>query len=381
MKSVIYALSGDPITFGHINIIDRILKMFDHVVVGIGINPQKKYTFTIEEREILTKKVLEKYGTKVTVKSYTGLLADFAYENEIYTIVRGVRNSADFDFEKMLADVNIGFRMNIDTIILVADQSLSHISSSTVKELQKNQAKNVKDYVPLVIKEALESKISGQFLIGVTGSIGSGKSFITKQLVERTNFHYIDMDELGRYILTESQEPLHISIKQTIAKEFGNDLVDKINVKKLLDLMFDSSDSSNVRTKFEKIMEEPMIHLLRKKLINLKGVILINSAIFVESNFCSFVNNNFIFIDCNEEIRIERLKKRGYSLDQISNRFKSQLSSVEKINKIQNLIIEQSCGELLVYNNSDELNDRTISILYHKILEKFKICDLTKINL
>jgi len=79
METPTYVLSADPLTKGHTNIIERIIKTFGKVLVGIGINPKKKYTFSLEEREQLTRKVLAPYGDRVTVKSYSGLLTDFAY--------------------------------------------------------------------------------------------------------------------------------------------------------------------------------------------------------------------------------------------------------------------------------------------------------------
>lgn len=381
MSSAIVAASYDPITLGHLNIIERALEVFDHILVGIGINPQKKYTFTLEKREQMARDVLKKYGDRVSVKSYSGLLADFAYENQIKTIVRGARNSVDFDFERMLSDVNQGFQMGIDTYILVADQALSHISSSTAKELQRNQAKNVKDYVPLIVKQALEIGISKQYLIGVTGLIGNGKSYITKKLVSLNQELYrtekcvipiqsIDMDELGRYILKESQEPLHISIRKKIANRFGKDLLVEgmLDVNKLLSFIFDRSESPALRAIFEGIMEEPLTHLFRRKLKTMGGIILINSALFVESNICDLVNNNILYIACPEEIRVEHLKGRGYSDQQIASRLRAQLSEEEKINKIQKLIDEKACGNIIKFNNSEK--DIDVSTL-HGILVSY----------
>jgi pantetheine-phosphate adenylyltransferase len=381
-KEAIYAMSADPITNGHLNIIDRMLKTFEFVLVGIGINPDKRYTFTLEEREKLTKDVLKKYGDRVSVKSYAGLLTDFAYENQIYAIVRGARNSVDFDFEKMLVDINQGLRLNLDTYILIADQTLSHISSSTVKELQKHQANNVRDYVPLTVKQALEFKISGQFLIGVTGGIGCGKSFVTKKLVEIAEndpvykglFHSIDMDELGRYILKDSTEDIHMLIRDKVAKAIKKELIveGKIDIHMLLIKLFDSPESTNIRKRFEKIMEEPMTHLLRKRLRPLRGVILISSALFVESKICDLVNNNILFIECTERTRLTRLiKGRRYSKEQIENRLSAQLSPEDKIVHIDKRIKEHSCGRLIRFTNKNE-NENEIIRLYDYLWDMYK---------
>lgn len=378
-RKAIYALSADPITNGHLNIIDRMLQNFDYVLVGIGVNKDKTYLFELDEREKLTKLVLSKYGKRVEVKSFSGLLTDFAYENQIFTIVRGARNSADFDFEKMLADINQGLRLNLDTYILIADPNLSHISSSTVKELQKHQANNISEYVPLVVKQALELKVSWQYLIGVTGGIGCGKSYVTRKLVEKAKqmddeyFHSIDMDELGRYILTISTEPLHIGIRKKVAESLGKELLvkGKINTKLLLKYLFDEKDSPAARVIFEQIMQEPMTHLFRRELKDLRGIILINSALFVESNICGLVNNNILFVECKEDKRIQRLtRSRGYSVKQARDRISAQISSEEKIARIQKEIEDHSCGELIIYDNNIG-PEMSIIDLYTKIVEKY----------
>lgn len=390
MSSVIYALSADPITNGHINIIDRALKTFDHVIVAIGINPKKKYTFTLEERENLTRKVLAPYGDSITVKSYSGLLSDFAYENQVFNIVRGARNAADFDFEKLLSDINHGLNMGLETFIMIADKTLSHISSSAVKELQEHQANNVRDYVPLAIKEALELRVSGQYRVGVTGGIGNGKTYVVNKLLDTYQnmqnniidqfrhkdimFHSIDMDVLGRYILRESKEPIHIAVRKTIAEKIGDNLLtgDIIDIKSLLRLLFDDTEASSIRSTFEKIMVEPTMHLVRKNLIDKKGIVLISSALFVEQGICDLVNNNFIFVTCPDDVRRERLKRRGYSDSEIFNRLNAQLSAESKLESIRELVREQSCGNVLEFNNVD--NSDILSLYIDlKILLKDKL--------
>jgi pantetheine-phosphate adenylyltransferase len=159
MKCAIYAGSLDPITYGHYNVIQRALYVFDKIIVGIGINPDKRYTFTLEERESLARNVLRRFGDRVVVKSFPGLLSDFAYENDIHTVIRGARNSADFDFERLLKDINQSFKKGLETLIFIADQDLSHISSSAAKKLTRNQAENLLEYVPLIVKRALERRV------------------------------------------------------------------------------------------------------------------------------------------------------------------------------------------------------------------------------
>ena len=98
MTKAVYALSADPITFGHINIVERSAKIFDEVFVAIGDNPAKKYLFTKEERTKMAQISLA-HLPNVQVTSFDGLLIDFAHENDISVMVRGIRNTNDMEYE------------------------------------------------------------------------------------------------------------------------------------------------------------------------------------------------------------------------------------------------------------------------------------------
>jgi pantetheine-phosphate adenylyltransferase len=278
------------------------------VIFGIGINPEKKYTFTLEERETLAKRVLQKFGDRVLVKSFPGLLSDFAYENGIQTVIRGARNSSDFDFERLLNDINQSFRQGLDTIIYVAETGLSHVSSSAAKELVKNQAKNLLEYVPLPVKSALERKINGQVLIGITGEIACGKSYTGEALCKLNNeealktggrrAYNIDLDAIGREILQKAESDIYRTARETLAEYFGADLLTpdgKVDLTKLKQKIF--SDAAN-KSLFDDVMREPMLLLLRRTLMGKKGIFFINSALIADENICSFVNNNIVHVRC-----------------------------------------------------------------------------------
>lgn len=132
-KRVLFPGSFDPFTKGHADIVKRALQMFDEVVVAIGYNEQKEGWMTLEER---LKKIRELYADepRVKVESYKGLTADFAKENGITTIVRGIRSAADFDYEMQMADVNRQIS-GIETVFLPASPQLASLSSSVVREL------------------------------------------------------------------------------------------------------------------------------------------------------------------------------------------------------------------------------------------------------
>lgn len=146
MKRALFPGSFDPITSGHYDIIERGITLFDEVIVAIGVNSSKKYMFSLEERMEFIRKSF-KHEPKVKVVSYKGLTVDFCQELGIEFILRGLRNPADFEFEKAIAHTNRDLAP-IETIFLLTAAKTSYISSSIVREVIRNNG----DYTKLVPK-------------------------------------------------------------------------------------------------------------------------------------------------------------------------------------------------------------------------------------
>ena len=137
--------SFDPFTLGHKSIVDRTLQFAEEVVITIGVNAGKKSMFSLEERMAQIQKVYAD-EPRVKVASYEGLTTDFAESIGATAMVRGVRTAQDFEFERMLADVNRKLT-GIETILLITEPQYSAISSSVVRELL-SYGKDVKDFLP-----------------------------------------------------------------------------------------------------------------------------------------------------------------------------------------------------------------------------------------
>ena len=144
MKKAVFPGSFDPVTLGHLDIINRGLPLFDEIIVAIGVNAEKKYMFTLEQR----KKFLEetfKNVPNIKIVDYTGLTIDLCEKMDAAFILRGLRNPADFEFEKAIAHTNRKLS-KIETVFLLTAASTSYISSSIVRDVIRNNG----DYTVLV---------------------------------------------------------------------------------------------------------------------------------------------------------------------------------------------------------------------------------------
>ncbi len=136
-KIAVFPGSFDPITIGHVDIITRGLPLFDKVIIGIGINSQKQYLFTLDQRIEWIRKIFQ-YEPNIEVESYTGLTVNFCEKYEAQYILRGIRSSGDFEFERAVSQTNRVLSRNIETIFILANPSLAAVSSSIVRDVIVN---------------------------------------------------------------------------------------------------------------------------------------------------------------------------------------------------------------------------------------------------
>jgi len=146
MKRALFPGSFDPLTLGHYDIIKRGVTLFDEVIVAIGVNSEKKYMFTLEERKQFIEDAFED-EPRIKVITYKGLTVDLCKKIGIDFILRGLRNPADFEFEKAIAHTNRDLAP-IETVFLLTSAQTSYISSSIVRDVIRNNG----DYTKLVPK-------------------------------------------------------------------------------------------------------------------------------------------------------------------------------------------------------------------------------------
>jgi pantetheine-phosphate adenylyltransferase len=156
MQKVVYPGSFDPITFGHLDIIERLSKKFDEVTVLISWSSQKKYIFDLKERKEIVQKVCAPLKN-VNVDAYDGLLVDYLQKNKIDLIAKGLRNSHDYEYEVTMDHTNKTLFPDIETIYLISRPEFSFISSTLVKEIASLQG-DLKKFVPLDVEKAIKKQ-------------------------------------------------------------------------------------------------------------------------------------------------------------------------------------------------------------------------------
>lgn len=355
MSKALYCGSFDPITLGHMDIIKRAASIFGYVEVAVGNNTSKKYMFTFKERLAMVRDAMNLLPTNnVSVSSSPlhTLTIDHARTYGFDAIIKGVRTNQDFDYEKLIHEVSATQQQGVETVVLFSAANMGHVSSSAVKELAKYQGL-IHKYVPLHVKAAIEAKMD-QYIIGVTGTIGSGKSTLCRSMY-KNGVHHVNMDELSHELFI-SNLPIAKDVQTKILNEFGTG-----DRKELGELVF--GDEVQLK-KLNAILKEPMLTLLRAKLATLTGVILLEGALLAEADWLFLCNNRVILVKTpSEKEHNIRLKGRGYTDEQLARRIASQYDYDGKLFTISQQLNKDQFGKCLIFDSENpDLNDATANI-------------------
>jgi pantetheine-phosphate adenylyltransferase len=161
MRRAIYPGSFDPVTNGHLDIIERGCKLFDEIIISILVNPEKQPFFTVEERREMLSEVLQginQKNCKLRVDSFSGLLVHYAVAQQASVIVRGIRAISDYEYELQMALMNRRLEPGIETVFMMPAESYSYVSSRLVKEVFQLGG-TVEGLVPPSIEKLMKEKI------------------------------------------------------------------------------------------------------------------------------------------------------------------------------------------------------------------------------
>lgn len=160
MRIVLYPGTFDPITYGHLDLLERALNLFEEIIITIAINPIKKPLFTIEERKDLIQSVLvdKKDGHRVKVEGFDGLLVDFARQKKASAILRGLRAVSDFEYELQMALMNRRLADEITTVFMMPHEKYTYLNSTIVKEVARLGG-DISNFVPEIVQKALKEKL------------------------------------------------------------------------------------------------------------------------------------------------------------------------------------------------------------------------------
>ncbi len=364
MTKAIYALSADPITLGHINVIERAAKMFDEVIVGIGQNAKKKYMFPLEKRESIARSSLSSLMKKhnIKIQAFNGALVDFAMENEATVVIRGLRDINDFQFEQNLAGINKSLYEDLETCFILSEGEC-YVSSSATKEIVANGFSADK-YLTMPAKAALQKEICGQSFVGITGLMGSGKSYVAAQLEQYSKNQHIkiwnlDLDILCHEVYDKTNEKFEKQ-RKLLSDLFGG--LDRSEIGR------QAFEDPNKLEKLNQIFKEVIEYQIRNKSNGKKGVILLNGATLIVNNYINLCNNQMLFVEAKDKTRHSRCEEnRGIQKEVVVERDKMMMTLDVQKNIVETVIKESGYGFVIDVDNDKRVN---IKKIYDSLIEK-----------
>lgn len=363
MKHILYALTGDPVHFGHLNLIERISKQYDKVTVDVAINETKNPLFTVEERTDLICSNID-HLKNVEITNSKGMLISFADKIGAEAIIKCIRDPKDWEYEKIGVRASQTQGLNhIEFIAYFADKYYEDISSSISKGILFHQG-FIHELVPLNVKCALERKMKKQHIIGVTGCIGSGKNYISDRLAHhfgiQYDVHIIDFDQMVHDMYNNLNDSRYNKMRIEICEKFGWDILSEptcfvnsyfIDRKKLAEKI---GQDTKMLTELEEIIYSPLLELYKERVYGLEGIILLNCPTMIESGLTYLCNNNVILVKSDLGIRKHRLIKRGVNPDQIDFFINRQFSPETMKEILEMDIRHDKYGNIFEILNNEE---------------------------
>ncbi len=354
------ALSADPVTFGHLDLVGRAAAKCRELIVLVANNDRKlgSYCFPLDERTKMVERAVAEAGIgNVRVVGSSGLLVDVYLHQGCDRLFRGVRNDKDIDFEEEQAKLNCMILPSIEGRFefVQADPNLKLVSSTLVKAFVDLYL-DVDKFVPMFVKRALEEKRLSQFRITVTGGIAVGKSWVAAELARQATVAgpgavHINVDQLLRDVYDEASTGAQL-VRNTLAERFGDNILSpdgmSVDRRRLAEWLF--VRGADEHRKF--VTDLTMPHVARKyreAVAGRKGVVIVEWAQTAEMDMGPWTNNNVIVVDSPD--RPVFLAKRNVAPDRIALMDEIQWSAERKAEFLSARAARDKSGTVIRYAN------------------------------
>lgn len=347
-------LSADPITRGHLDIITRACAQCRELIVLIGHNDLKcgSYLFSLPERIDMIGRAVA-HLDNVRVQACQSLLVDIFSREGCDAVFRGIRNEADRTYETQQMRYNDlilpGFSSHV--VYLTSAPEFVDVSSSAVKAFVSHHV-DVSRFVPIFVKARLEEEICGYQLVGITGGMASGKSYVAGELVKRLGGTHLNFDELLHDLYVEDSTGAQ-QVRDQLADWFGETVLSKdrkaVDCEVLKTKLFAPDCSTQHREEASRLTEQHVLRLYRDRLGKAKGVVVVEWAQFAEMNLSHLVSHRVIVVDSPD--RDELVRKRGIDAEPFARVEIHQWSVERKVASLEAAVKQDDFGSIVVYEN------------------------------
>ncbi len=365
-----YPGSFDPPHRGHIDIIQRAAKDADQLYVLVGKNAAKPWLLPIEKRIALLRHTTQNIKN-VTIDSYDGLLVEYLCKKGIYRIVRGLRDDKDLSFEKTQEYYNHWLNPEITTKYIECRDEYYNLSSSAVKDLiaRWGNISKMDHLLPVAVKKATEEALNNQFLLGITGVPGSGKSYITQKFMgycqELGIPHFaLEMDKLRHQIALSNDPQFFQGVRDSVSKAFPTVSKEQDGSLSRDSLRATFLGNKSKMEQLEQMTKQSLMSLMRSTLWKKQGAIFVESALFAEQpHLLPIVNNDLLVVEVDKKTQHQRIAGRNpyYDTDEKIVWLTSlQYETHQKVSVIQRVIEDWGYGHMQMVDNWASLADENI---------------------
>ncbi len=374
------ALSADPITFGHLDLIRQAKERCDSIVVLVANNDLKagQYLFSLDERTTITTEAIRQSGIGGTrVIGSSGLLVDVYLREGCDALFRGIRNvkDAEYEEEQMELHTYILPELRGHIVYLESREEYRIISSSLVKAFVRSHV-DVSRFVPIFVKQLLEERMNGQYLVAVTGCQAVGKSYVSEALANEIRSRgqsavVISVDALVRELYDEESDGAQL-IRDAIATTFGKEILSEdrkhVDRRAFKQKLFHPETKKEDRENLHQMVEPHIARLYRDALRGKRGLVIVEWAQLAEMNLSYWTNYHSIVVTSDDgHVFAQARSIEGEEADRIAL---FQWSSDEKVEALYRIASGARHGVVIRFSN--KIGDTvSLSRLANSVFEIF----------